>query len=89
MEKRSSYDKGEAVRFIYTTLIWTFPREPLLCTTFVGQRTASTSHLLPRHFLKHTENVRDNASVQRATATTDARAEVKLGPCAQLSEAGS
>ena len=48
-----------------------------------------TSHLHPRHFLKNTEDVRDSANAQRATATTDSRAEVKLDPCAQLSEAGS
>ena len=72
-------------------VVYAFPRKPLLCTTFVlGQRTASTSHLHLRHFLKKRKDVRVvSASAQRATATADSRAEVKLDPCAQLSEAGS
>ena len=35
------------------------------------------------------ETHRDTLSVQRATATTQLRAEVKFDTCAQLSEAGS
>ena len=62
----------------------------LLVYRKVGQRTASTSHLHLRHFLKKRKDVRVvSASAQRATATADSRAEVKLDPCAQLSEAGS
>ena len=34
-------------------------------------------------------HVPDGHSTQRATATNSSRAEVKLGPCAQLPEAGS
>eukprot|EP00964_Phaeocystis_antarctica_P121289 scaffold84966_cov68-Phaeocystis_antarctica.AAC.11 len=42
----------------------------------------------PRHLQEHTEDVPAGPSAQRATATGDPRAEVKVGPCAQLSEAG-
>ena len=38
---------------------------------------------------ENTDAVRDSSSAQRATATADSRAEVKLNPCAQLSKAGS
>ena len=41
------------------------------------------------YILKHTEDVRDSASAQRATTARSYRTEVRLDPCAQLSEAGS
>eukprot|EP00964_Phaeocystis_antarctica_P008177 scaffold4412_cov71-Phaeocystis_antarctica.AAC.13 len=50
----------------------------------VYESPSSSSHLL-----KNTEGVRDCPNAQRATATTDSRAEVKLDPCTQLFEAGS